>query len=76
MPDLRVVSERSREEIKRQETTRALKQALRELSANLMQIVRGAGKPDQLGANLNVCANAFNEYREIVGRGPDGRMLS
>ena len=41
-----------------------------------MRIVRGAGKPDRLGANLNVCANAFNEYREIVGRGPDGRMLS
>jgi hypothetical protein len=70
MPDLRVVAERSAEEIKKQDAIRALKAALVELTANLLRIVRGAGKSENIGVQLNACAAAFNKFLDAYGRGP------
>jgi hypothetical protein len=69
MPDLRVVSERSEQEIKKQEATAALKQALIALTANLIRIVRGAGKPDFIAEHIRDLAVAYANYCDIDERG-------
>ncbi len=69
MPDLRVVSERSEQEIKKQEAAAALKQALTALTANLIRIVRGAGKPDFIAEHLRDVAVAYANYCDIDVRG-------
>ena len=68
MPDLRVVSERSAQEIKQQAGAAALKDALCELTANLMRIVCGAGKPDFIAEQLREVAQAYADFNDVYGR--------
>jgi hypothetical protein len=76
LPDLRVVSERSSEEIKKQTATLALKFSLVNLTANLIRIVRGAGKPDRLLDDIDGFLGAYKDYCVTVDRVPDGAVLS
>jgi len=46
-----------------------VKWALRELSANILRIVRGAGKPEALARDLLEAVKAMSEYREVMGQG-------
>jgi hypothetical protein len=71
-----VVSERSAAEMREQEATRALKAALVELTANLIRVVRGAGKPELIVDQLNSFAAAYNEYPDLVGQGPTPALLA
>jgi hypothetical protein len=59
---IRIVGGQSAAEIKRREAERRLKSALRELTANLLRIVRGSGSPDRLYNELEQCAAAFRDY--------------
>ena len=76
MPDLRVVSERSNGEIKEQAVTLALKFALVNLTANLIRIVRGSGKPDRLFDDIEGFIGAYKDYCIALVQVPDGAMLS
>jgi hypothetical protein len=69
-PDLRIVATNTSAAIEKNEATKRLTWALRELTANLLRIVRGAGKPYSLGADLQALINAFHEYRETTGHWP------
>jgi hypothetical protein len=75
LPDLRAVSRRSSEEIKKQTATLALKFALANLTANLIRIVQGAGKPDRLFDDIDGIVGAYNDYCIAVGHAPDGALL-
>lgn len=75
MPDLRVVAERSAEEIKKQEAIAALKAALVDLAGNLIRVVRGAGRPQDIIRHLNDFASAFNGYSTAHGHGPSAHIL-
>jgi hypothetical protein len=68
VPDLKVVSERSEQEIKQQGAAAARKDALRELTANLIRIVRGAGKPDFIAEQLRDVAQAYADFNDVYGR--------
>jgi hypothetical protein len=76
LPDLTVVSERSAEEIKKQRATLELKFALANLTANLIRIVRGAGKPDRVFDDIDGLTGTYNDYCIAFGRPPDGPVVS
>jgi hypothetical protein len=75
LPDLRVVSERSSEEIKKQTATLAFKFALVNLTANLIRIVRGGGKPDRLFDDIDGFVGAYKDYCIAFEHAPDGAVL-
>src|SRR5262245_54650182 len=76
MPDLRIAAEMSETEIKRERAAAILRASLRELTANLMRIVRGAGKPYDVGEQLVAALSAFKDYREAVGEWPSQYEIS
>jgi hypothetical protein len=76
LSDLAVVSERSAEDIIKQRATLALKFSLINLTANLIRVVRGAGKPDRIVDYIDGFVDAFNEYYKVIGHAPTGAMLS
>ena len=73
MPDLTV--ERSTKEIEKERATVALKFALVNLTANLIRVVRGAGKPDRIVDYIDGFVDTFNEYYRTVGSVPSGGLL-
>jgi hypothetical protein len=79
LPDLRVVSERSSQEIQEQVATRALKDALVNLTGNLIRVARGAGRPECIMEHLWTLVTVHVAYADIHGREPDpglyGEML-
>jgi hypothetical protein len=75
VPDLRVVAERSAKEIKKQKAAGALKAALADLAANLIRIVRGAGKPLMIAEQLHAAAKGYVEFFDAAGENPDAQLL-
>jgi len=70
-----MASERSSDDIKKQTATLALQFALASLTANLIRIVGGAGKPERLFDDIDGIAGAYNDYCLVLGSVPDGAAL-
>jgi hypothetical protein len=67
LANLTVVSERSALEIKKQKATAKLKTALADLTANLIRIVRGHGKQDEIVDQLTTLSSEIDNYtRDVV----------
>jgi hypothetical protein len=67
---MRVISSQSEAEICRRETRERLTYPLRQLTANLLRITRGAGKSYLLGNQLADCIQAFKDYIDAHGALP------
>jgi len=63
-------------EIKRKLAAALLGASLRRLAANLMRIVRGAGKPNDLAEEMAAALTAFKGYHEAVGKWPSSYEIS
>jgi hypothetical protein len=61
---VRIVSDQSEDDIRRRETRDGLVWPLRELAANILRIVNGAGKPWELMNQLAACHEALRLYAE------------
>jgi hypothetical protein len=61
---VRIVSDQSEDDIRRRDTRRGLVWPLRELAANILRIVNGAGKPWELSDQFRACHDAIREYVE------------
>jgi hypothetical protein len=75
VPDLKIVSERPAEEIKKQKAAAALGHTLKALTANLLHIVCGAGKPEQIVDHVEAFAKSFAEYCGDTDEMPDTSIL-
>jgi hypothetical protein len=64
---VKLVSENSDAEIAENDALAAVEWALRDLAANILRVVRGAGKPYDLGRQAVEFANALVAYREAAG---------
>lgn len=64
---MRVVSEQSSESIQRHRAEREVAGAIRELAANLLRVIRGAGKPHEIEMQVQAALEAFIHYRDLVG---------
>lgn len=76
MPDFRVVSERSEEEVRNRAVSDDLTATLNQLTANLIRIVRGAGKPDRIIDDLYACAVAFTQFAKQFEREPTAEEIA
>jgi hypothetical protein len=75
MPDLKVVSERPAAEIKKQKATAKLGWALKDLTANLIRVVRGAGKPEMIFKQVDGFVEAYATFFDDTGEAPDPALL-
>ena len=68
--ELRLVSSATDIEVNMEFARRQLSWLLRELTANLMRTVRGAGRPSAVAEQIFAVASALQEYREAAGHWP------
>lgn len=67
---MRVVSENSEAELARKRAIFDVERRLRELTANLLRVVRGAGRPYAIVSQALELAGAIVEYQTASGRPP------
>jgi hypothetical protein len=72
---MRLVSDQSAEEIRRQRLRDALVYRLREFAANLLRTIRGAGQPRHLAEQMEKCVTAMQQYTEAHGHMPSEQLL-
>lgn len=75
-PSLRVVSENSKQDVEKAYALDRLQWELIETAANLLRVVRGAGRPYQLPGQFLAVLQCFERYREIAGQYPSEHELS
>jgi hypothetical protein len=73
---MRLVSENSPEQLARNRGAEQLRDSLIELAANIIRVVRGAGKPVELMRQADEFLNAVVAYREAVGYYPDPTLFA
>lgn len=74
-PAVRIVSSHSDAEIEAGFILREISWDLRELTANLMRVTRGAGKPDQIGPQCAKVVELLVQYRVSKGCYPSAYDL-
>lgn len=72
---LRVVSSQSQKELARRRADAELSPPFRTLAANLLRVVRGAGRPEALGEQMFACLEALQRYQQAHGAIPRARVL-
>lgn len=75
-PNLQVVSENTETDKARRWAANQVSWALRDLTANLLRVVRGAGKSYEIGRQLEAALQAFIEYQKAFGHWPPAYDLS
>ncbi|MBG6209267.1 hypothetical protein IWQ49_003938 [Labrenzia sp. EL_126] len=68
---MKLVVENDPNEIQRIYRLRQIERSLVDLAANLLRVCRGAGKPRELGLNCAAVIEAYEDFREDVGRYPN-----
>lgn len=67
---MRIVSETSAAELAKRAAEHGVSQALKQMAANLLRVIRGAGRPYQVGFDLAECVQAFTAYEAAFGHFP------
>ncbi|EUB95566.1 hypothetical protein PMI07_002054 [Rhizobium sp. CF080] len=75
-PKLSVVAQNTQQQIETNEAQDQVNAALLELAANIIRVVRGAGKPEQILHQCSDVVNAAVEYRDAAGRLPSPATLA
>lgn len=69
-PNMRVIAENRPPEIETHEAQNRLRSALRDLTANLLRVVRGSGHPYRIGQQVPALIAALTGYRDATGHWP------
>ncbi|WP_310379780.1 hypothetical protein [Rhizobium sp. 1399] len=75
-PKLSVVAQNTSQQIETNDAQQQVNAALLQLAANIIRVVRGAGRPEEL---LSQCADVVNsavDYRDAAGRLPSPATLA
>lgn len=72
---MELVSDNSDEEIARQRALQDLRWPMKDLAANLLRVVRGAGRPYELGPQMVEVLDALQAYKEVVGYYPSSQEI-
>src|ERR1700692_2357282 len=73
---MRVVSEHSYDDLKRHQADEELGHAVRVLTANLLRVTRGAGKPYEIGGQAQRVGDAVDAYDKAWGRPPGAEQYA
>lgn len=73
---MRIVSENSEADIARERALKEIHWAVRELTANLLRVTRGAGRAYEIGSQAQSLVDAFMAYRAAAGYFPSSDEIS
>ena len=76
MHDLEDLEEEYQLLLARERAMAGVERAVRELTANLLSVVRGTGKPDLIGAQAKALVNTIDAHRSIAGCPPSSEEMS
>lgn len=71
---LRVVSSQTSTQIERNYAEGELEFPFRNLAANIIRVVRGAGRPEDMIAQMLACLDAAEAYRKLTGHYPKAKI--
>jgi hypothetical protein len=74
-PPIRLVSEQSEADIAKKRAEEEIGIELRALAANLLRVIRGAGKAYDLARDMSSCLKAFQVYYDTHNVWPDSYRL-
>jgi hypothetical protein len=72
---IRLVSEQSEADIAKKRAEEEIGIELRALAANMLRVIRGAGKPYELVRDMSSCLKAFQAYYDAHSVWPDSYRL-
>ena len=75
-PHIRLAVENDQRELNRRSAEIDLRWPLKQLAANVIRIVRGAGSPIELGRQCADVVQAFRDYHEAVGEWPSSHLIN
>jgi len=70
-PHLRLAVENNDHTVARKRAEAQLERPLKQLASNLLRVVRGAGRPEEIVTNCFEVVEVFKNFREVVGYWPD-----
>lgn len=73
---MKIVAENSESDIKRRQARDEVVWPLTELTANLLRVTRGAGKPYEIGRQAVALINAMQNHWDVVGQYPSSDELT
>ena len=73
---MKLVSEQSQENLAEQRALDALRWPIRELAANLLRVIRGAGRPSAIAQQSIALVAAFRHFNEETGLLPSSHDVS
>ena len=73
---MRLVSETSEQDLAINEALADLEWPLRELAANMLRVVRGAGYPSRLASQMTAVLNAMRDYHAVAGFYPSSDHIA
>lgn len=76
MSNFRIISKNSDEDLRRRDAEMALEWAYRELAANLIRVVRGAGNSAHLPEQMGNVIHRSREYYDIAGHWPAPQTIN
>jgi hypothetical protein len=71
---MKLVSERSEGDIAQEAATTSVASAIRELTANLIRVSRGAGNAQDVGRQAVTLIESFQDYHDAFGRLPGAEL--
>ena len=74
-PPIRLVSEQSESDIAKKRAEEEIGIELRALAANMLRVIRGAGKAYDLARDMSTCLKAFQGYYDAHNVRPDSSRL-
>ena len=75
-PALKIAAQNDQKSIKKHLASQEVGYALRELTANLIRVCRGAGRSYEIGRQCQTVVDQFHAYREVVEEWPSSYVLS
>ncbi|CAD7044637.1 hypothetical protein REJC140_03846 [Pseudorhizobium endolithicum] len=73
---LRIAATNDPKRIDRRRGLEELQWPLKELAANLIRVTRGAGRPEELGAQCKAVVEAYSSFRAVSGSWPTAAEIS
>ena len=73
---MHIVTENSEADFDRRQAMDQVALQLRELTANLLRVTRGAGKPHEIGQQAQELINTMVKYRNAVGQSPSNEEIA
>ncbi|RUM21510.1 hypothetical protein EFD56_03240 [Rhizobium phaseoli] len=74
-PHIRLAVENDQRELDRRNAELDLHWPLKRLAANVIRIVRGAGRPEELGRQCADVVQAYRDYHEALGEWPSSYLI-